>query len=735
MLAKLVPAGTSEPLPSVGVQHVAVKKLALDGAKDDTRVLGSLARELDLLKSLSHENIVKPIGFVEDAKDGIAWIILPWENNGNLREFLQSADWEFQERVALIHDVAKGINYLHDREPPMYHGNLKSLNVILNPKNKAVITDFGSALCLESVEKDASEFQGPSVEAARHPNAEPPKVQVAPSGGTITLTGPRWVLSWTAPELQSGRLSDLTSDIWAFGWICWETLTSDFPLNGEDKIPVVLQTVEGKLPQGQSEGRPEQVKALTNLMVDCWSLDPSKRPTASLCESQVGRMERKTPWDRNRSGSPEVRSSRLLTALAVEHSGHGGLEQAVDLFSRATNIARSTKDGMAMAHAAHMLGMVYRSQRKYSKAEESYVAARDIYARVGNQDSLADATYGLGEVYCLQDKYSKAEEVYIEARDIYTRIGDRIGLANAVYGLGEAYRLRGEPSKAEESYFAARDIYAEIGEQLSHANTVRALGEVYRLRGESSKAVECYVAARDIYARSEDQEGLAHTTKALGDVHYLRREYSTAEESYSSARDIYAGIENQLGFATAVKALGDVYRFRGESSKAEESYITARKINAEMGNQLALANVIRALGDIYRLQGESSKAEESYVAARDIYTQLGDQNGLANTITALGQLYAKQGDHTRAEQLYQEAQSIYAKIGSRYSLANSLLYIGWLYRDQKRYEEAEGVVSKALAIFEELGLETYRLDCEEFLAIVREKKPKSWKIVLKAFLS
>ncbi|KAG8931060.1 Tyrosine-protein kinase abl1, partial [Tulasnella sp. 408] len=419
MLAKLVPTGASEPLRSVGVQHVAVKKLALDGDKDDTRVPGSLAHELYLLQSLSHENIVKPIGFVEDAKDGIAWIILPWENNGNLREFIQSADWEFQERVSL-------------------------LNVILNQKNKAVITDFGSGRSVDSTSRNISQFQGPSVEVARHSNAVPPKIKVVASGGTITLTGPEWVLSWAAPELQGKGVSERTGDIWAFGWICWEVLTSDFRLKGDNIIPVVFQTVEGKLPQGQGEGRPDQVIALTNLMVDCWSLDPSKRPTAKLCEIQVKRMEPKTPCNRNGSGSPEIRSSRLLTALAVEHSSHGKLEEAVGLLARATNIARPTKDGMAIAHAAHMSGAVYRSQREYSKAEESYIAARDIYARVGNQDSLADATYGLGEVYCLQDKYSKAEKAYIETRDICTRIGDRIGLANAVYGLGEAYRLRGE---------------------------------------------------------------------------------------------------------------------------------------------------------------------------------------------------------------------------------------------------------------------------------------------------
>lgn len=58
--------------------------------------------ELRILNQLSHENIVEIIGFVEDMEHRIAWLVFPWEDNGNLRQFLRSGTWELPERVSLV---------------------------------------------------------------------------------------------------------------------------------------------------------------------------------------------------------------------------------------------------------------------------------------------------------------------------------------------------------------------------------------------------------------------------------------------------------------------------------------------------------------------------------------------------------------------------------------------------------------------------------------------------------
>lgn len=58
------------------------------------------------MATLSHPNIVHLVGFVEDMQKRDAWIIVPWEENGNVRDFLQSGEWDIPERVSLVGNVA-----------------------------------------------------------------------------------------------------------------------------------------------------------------------------------------------------------------------------------------------------------------------------------------------------------------------------------------------------------------------------------------------------------------------------------------------------------------------------------------------------------------------------------------------------------------------------------------------------------------------------------------------------
>lgn len=62
----------------------------------------SFAYELSLMTTLSHPNIVKLIGFVDDIQKWQAQMILSWEGNGNVRDFLQSGEWDIPERVSLV---------------------------------------------------------------------------------------------------------------------------------------------------------------------------------------------------------------------------------------------------------------------------------------------------------------------------------------------------------------------------------------------------------------------------------------------------------------------------------------------------------------------------------------------------------------------------------------------------------------------------------------------------------
>ncbi|KAG8910387.1 hypothetical protein FRC01_006364, partial [Tulasnella sp. 417] len=248
-------------------QQVAVKKLRYYDDINGRKFGNEFVHELDMTARLSHKNLVQLIGFVEDLEAGKAWIVLSWEPNGNVREFLATGEWEIPERVSLIQDTLAGIEYLHTREPPVCHGDLKSLNILVSAQYRAIITDFGSARILKETE-DRRETRsavldptGPSATAqATDEQTNHTQITIITSSNQLTLTGPAWSLRWAAPEVALGEPQSLASDIWAAGWICWEVMTNQVPfpeLNSEGAI--VLKVVEGHVPAVREDTQLSQI--------------------------------------------------------------------------------------------------------------------------------------------------------------------------------------------------------------------------------------------------------------------------------------------------------------------------------------------------------------------------------------------------------------------------------------------------------------------------------------------
>ncbi|KIO32716.1 hypothetical protein M407DRAFT_66312, partial [Tulasnella calospora MUT 4182] len=217
-------------------------------------------READFLADFNHENIVELYGFVEDLPESRVWLVFPWEENGNLKDFAASRDWEIPERVWLINDVTKGVTYLHSRNPPICHGDLKSVNILVTTKCRAVITDFGSAR----------------------------RAAFCASTNTMTLTGNQYTLRWAAPELLMDEEPDLWSDIWALGWIFYEVMTNSIPFQTVRKDSMIIKhVIDGKLPSVTDHTRMSLILELCSVMIKCWSINPRERPTAEDCRKSI----------------------------------------------------------------------------------------------------------------------------------------------------------------------------------------------------------------------------------------------------------------------------------------------------------------------------------------------------------------------------------------------------------------------------------------------------------------
>lgn len=571
-------------------KRVAVKKVRCSHDADKGKFAKEFLNEVEMLAALSHENIVQLIGFVENLKHDKAWIVLSWEPNGNVREFLASGEWEIPERLSLIKDTFAGLGYLHTREPPVCHGDLKSLNILVTSSSRAVITDFGSARTLnKSASRAASNGSVPLARAI--PTATRPCIDVDMIGDELTLTGPAWSLRWAAPEVvKEEDPPGLPSDIWSAGWVCWEIMTDKLPFpDVYSEGPLTLRVLQGKVPLAHEETQLAQVVRLCSLMSDCWKFDPNRRPKAAQCHREMAWLPSTVPI-----GS-KIPSTKLLLQMGRLEHAKNRHEKAISFFRQVLDTVGGDKDQETSAAALNLLGSVYYAQCADDKAEESFVQAADIYARIGNHRGHANSLDWLGDICRTKSKYAEAQTYLLQAQNIYARISNSQGRANTLNGLGEVYYARSKFVEAEESFIQARDIHASIGNELGRANALDGLGDISCAQSNYTQAEEHYTQARNIYARIGDDQGEANTFLGLGHVYYAQAKYVEAEESFANAQEAFSRTGDDQGRANALRGLGDVHRNQKRKLEAASFYGAAKNLYARLGRSEDEAHISRWL--------------------------------------------------------------------------------------------------------------------------------------------
>lgn len=534
-----------EQLPTTVLEmKLAIKMLEWDreDIEESTKFFKSFVNELRIMATISHPNIIQFIGFVEDMQKGDAWIVLPFELYGNVREFLQLGEWDIPERISLIQGVINGVNYLHTRQPPICHGDLKAPNILVNSLHHAVITDFGSARIKEST--DTTEA-GSTSELPRD-TANPgiaqlwtsPKIEVNSSTLELTLTGPGYSLRWIAPEVLNNGVQDLPSDMWAVGWICWEILTGKIPfekLNTQGAI--IMQVIKGELPAIREEAQLSHILKLCDLMSDCWISRPAERIDSSGFQQKISFIPSTIP-SMDISGGTRSRSVLLLRELGTMFALQSNVAVAESHYQSALDVASRTKNHPAKAGTLDRLGLLYHNQSRYQEAEEAFREALDIYSRTGNEPGAATALFG--------EIYSRIGNS-VGAANVLATIGNELGVAGALDGLAQIYRAQSKYQAAEKAFSGARDICSRIGNKLGAANALTGLGLIYQEQSKYQVAEETLREAHKAHSSINDSIGEANALWGLGQTYWSQSRNQEAERAFKEAHDIYCRIGDDMG--------------------------------------------------------------------------------------------------------------------------------------------------------------------------------------------
>ncbi|KAG8948605.1 hypothetical protein FRC04_009508 [Tulasnella sp. 424] len=458
-------------------------------------MIQSFRSEVDITGRLSHPNIVKLLGFVEDAEAGIAWMVFNWEENGNIRDFLRNGQWDLPERVFLvskkstigdsllsyhpellqfqIQDVAAGLEYLHNQEPPICHGDLKTLNILVTSSCRAVIADFGSARAKMRVDGQDPKSTEPPAAIANLPEGQ--LIVVDHFDGHLILTGPKWTLNWAAPELLDGKEPDLSSDVWSLGWICWEP----------------------------SPGSVDESKVRSAELL--WQLGRLSFFQAQQ-EDAICRLEESLSVARRTEDLPLVAGVLIHRGDASRHASR--YEEAESFYNEALVIYSNTSSAVGMAYGNLALGDLRRLQGRFDEAEKHLNAALEGGCRCSIPSLQADALFGLAATYRLRDlpPYTRAQEHFELALHKYTELRDERGRAISVDGLGLIFGAQGKVSKAMAAFKEELKISKRLGCKLSRAHALLGLGLVHANHGRYARARERFEEAVELYRMLGQEE-------------------------------------------------------------------------------------------------------------------------------------------------------------------------------------------------------------------------------------
>ena len=191
-------------------------------------------RECEILKSISHPNIIK--FYDAGQQDNYLYMVMEYIEGNSFEEIMEVAPR--RTSLKILQKVAEGLAYLHKRD--IIHRDIKPSNILITSEEIPKISDFGISkkLGLE----------------------------------TITITGiamgtPHYMSPW---QVLGQKNLDASADIYSLGVILYKLLAGKYPICGTNLIEHYHLVVENKItPPGRlSNNIDKNLNAITMKALD-----------------------------------------------------------------------------------------------------------------------------------------------------------------------------------------------------------------------------------------------------------------------------------------------------------------------------------------------------------------------------------------------------------------------------------------------------------------------------------
>ncbi len=679
-----------------------------------------LRREAEIASTLHHPNIVAVQRYHIDDGTGVSYIAYDYINSRTAGSLPRQTPDDIKATATFIAAAADAVHYAHHKF--IIHRDLKPGNILIDPDGAPLITDFGLARYMMTIQNNGRTAEGRLI-------------------GTP---------EYMSPEQISGNPVDYRSDIYSLGVTFYRLLTGQTPFSADTYTGLKTRICTDH-PKPPSSLAPQVAKAFDDICVRALAKKPQHRyATAAALAADIRRCINGKPavaaaprwphrfalWCRWHPTPALIRGSLLLLPIVVV-----ALLWMMHADRRRLDVSKSRdsqKDSVVLQHyydnLARASTLVEETGKEQPWEDERIriiidhlqsaglapgETARAVTAiRSGDFDGtinmLAARTASPADLYCLGTLHILAgdhaaalaaftsglqlspqanewthaltrgvSECHIATGDYKTanhHMQAALEIARTLYGavhiavamdlnlLGDTWYYLGAYREAGECFEEAYKIDVQLfgDHHPAVARDLDRLGGIEDALGNYAAAVDLFERARDIdlAALGPDHENTARDWSHLGSATYSVGDYEAAKTCFTYALLIYEKLfgTSHTRVAQALDNLGGALFELEEYERAIRCFERALEIDTTLHGEYSpfVARDLNHLSGALIETGDIERAISMLTRSYKINSAASDRPNpdVANDLRKLGMAWMRLGDHNKARAHFQQALTI-----------------------------------------------------------------------------
>ncbi|XP_040185048.1 receptor-interacting serine/threonine-protein kinase 2-like [Rana temporaria] len=241
--------------------HVLIKLLSLSELNDRSRQ--AVQNHIEYISRIESEHVTPMVGIYRTPN--MLGIVTQWMPNGSLHSLIYQRDLypvlPLSLCIRILRDVAEGLTFLHNLHPSIAHQRLKPCNILLDDQYHVKLSDIQTL--------------------------DLPKLSISSDENDTHRV-------YMSPQRLQGHEPTTADDMYSFGTCAHELVSRKCPFQDIDPLKRDTLVVRGHRPQPsidiilKSSNLPQSQRTDLSRLIDlCWHQDPSMRPTAAKCLSQL----------------------------------------------------------------------------------------------------------------------------------------------------------------------------------------------------------------------------------------------------------------------------------------------------------------------------------------------------------------------------------------------------------------------------------------------------------------